>query len=107
MGIVKFEFKKHYKTQRANQQTTLSHLRIKRLSRALSIVSRALIEPLNSQVTDYNPDTMTITKDGLGIEEVTAGKAALALTMEYVQEGVRVVAKIPKSPHVPRPKKDK
>jgi len=86
-GTVEFKFKKRYKTQRVAQQTTLGHLRIERLSRVLSIVSRALIEPLNSRVIDYNPDTMTETKDGLGIEEVTIRKAAQTLNVEDVPEG--------------------
>ena len=50
---------------------------------------------------------MTTTKDGLGIEEVTAGEAAQTPMVEDVPEGVGVVAEIPKSPHMPRPKKDK
>lgn len=77
------------------------------MSRALSIVSRALIEPLNLRVLDYSPDTITKTKDDLGIEEVTTSKVVQALTMEDVPKGVGVVAEIPKSPHMPRPKKDK
>jgi len=47
---------------------------------------------------------MKITKDGLGIEEVTTGEAAQALTMEDVPEGAGIVAEIPKSPCTPRPK---
>jgi len=50
---------------------------------------------------------MTTTKDGLGIEEVTAGKVVQALTMEDVPKGTEGVAEIPKSPCMPRPKKDK
>jgi len=75
-GMVEFKFKRHYKTQRAGQRTTLGHLRIERLSRALNIESRAIIEPLSSRVIEYNLDTMIATTDGLGIEEVTTGGAA-------------------------------
>lgn len=70
-------------------------------------MSRALIEPLNLQVTDCNKTTMTPTKDGLGIEEVIDGEATQTLTMEDVPEGVGFVAKIPKSLRMPRPQKDK
>jgi hypothetical protein len=70
-GTVEFKFKKHYKIQRATQQTTLGHLRIERLSRALSVVSRALIEPLSSRVIDFCLDTMATTKDGMEITEMT------------------------------------
>ncbi|MCY6488242.1 hypothetical protein, partial [Actinobacillus pleuropneumoniae] len=42
-GMVEFEFKRLYKTQRAAQQTTLGHLRIERLSRVLSIESRMTV----------------------------------------------------------------
>jgi len=48
---------------------------------------------------------MTVTKDDLGIEEVTAGKAAQTQTVE-VTEGAEVVAEILKSLRMPRPKKD-
>ena len=71
-GMVEFEFKRFYKMQGATQQTTLGDLRIEHLSKALSIVSRVLIKHLNSRVTDCSPYKMTTTKDGLGIEEVTA-----------------------------------
>jgi len=50
---------------------------------------------------------MTATKDGLGIEEVTIGKAAQTPMVENVLEGIRVVVEIPKSPRTLRPKKDK
>lgn len=50
---------------------------------------------------------MTITKDGLGIEEVTTGDAAQSHMGEDVLEGAKVVTEIPKSPQTPRPKKDK
>ena len=56
-------------------------------------------------MTDYSPGTMTVTKDDLGIEEVTAGKAAQTQTVE-VTEGAEVVAEILKSLRMPRPKKD-
>jgi len=36
-GTIEFEFKRHYKTKRAMQQTIVGHLRIERLSRVLSI----------------------------------------------------------------------
>jgi len=64
-GTVKFEFKRHYKTQRASQRTTLGHLSIERLSRAQSVESRAIIEPLSSRETKYCEEMMTATKDGL------------------------------------------
>ena len=93
--------------RRATQQTTVGHLRIERLRRALSIVSQEFIEPLISWVTDYGPDTMMTTKDGLGIEEVIIGEDVQTPTVEDVPECAGVVAEIPKSPHTPQPKKDK
>jgi len=48
VGMVEFEFKNNYKIQRVAHQTMLGHLRIQRLSKALSFMSRAFIEPLNS-----------------------------------------------------------
>lgn len=83
-GMVKFEFKRCYKTQRVAQQTTFGHLRIEKLSRALSIESQAIIETLSSQVTEYDLYMMTATKDGLGIEKVTVGKATQTPMVEDV-----------------------
>jgi len=48
--MIKFKFKKCYKIQRAAQQKTLDHLQIERLSRALSVVSQVLINPLSLRV---------------------------------------------------------
>ena len=58
------------------QQTTLGPLRIERLSRALIVVSRALIKPLNLQVIDCCVDTMETAKDVMEIIEITAEEAA-------------------------------
>jgi len=46
-GAVEFKFKKHYKLQGAAQKTTLGHLRIELLGRALIVVCETLIEPLS------------------------------------------------------------
>lgn len=75
-GTVEFEFEGCYKTQRASQWTTLGHLVIEHLSKALSIESQAKIETLSSWKTTYNLEMMTTTKDGLGIEEVIASDVA-------------------------------
>jgi len=50
---------------------------------------------------------MTTTKDGMGIAKVTTEEAMQDITVGDVPEGVEIVAKILKSPHMPRPKKDK
>lgn len=55
----------------------------------------------------YSIEIMTTTKDGLGIEEGTASEAAQTPMVQDVPEGVGVVTKIPKSPWMSRPKKDK
>ena len=66
-GAIEFKFKRHYKLQRATQQTTLGHLRIELLSRALIVVSWALIEPLSSRVLDFWTDTMATIEEVMEI----------------------------------------
>jgi len=70
--MVEFEFRKCFKIQRATQQTTLGRLRIERLSRALSVVSQALIEPLSSQVLDFQTTMMETAQDVMEIIEMTS-----------------------------------
>lgn len=43
----------------------------------------------------------------MGIAKVTTEEAMQDITVGDVPEGVEIVAKILKSPHMPRPKKDK
>jgi len=50
---------------------------------------------------------MTVTKDGLGTKEGTADEVAQTPMVQDVPEGAGVVTEIPKSPQMPRPKKDK
>ena len=54
-----------------------------------------IIEPLSSQKTTYSAEMMTSTKDGLGIEEGTAGKAA---QIHNVPTSIGAMLEIPKSP---------
>lgn len=61
--------------KRANQQTTLDHLRLEQLNRAQSFESRAIIEPLSLQKTAYSVEMMMATKDGFGIKKGTFGEA--------------------------------
>ena len=74
-GMIEFEFKRCYKTQRDSQQTTLGHLRLEHLNRAQSVESWVIIELLSLRKTTYSVERMTTTKVGLGIEERITGKA--------------------------------
>lgn len=104
---VEFKFKKCYKLQGAAHETTLGHSQIERLSRALFVLCQALIEPLSSRVIYFWTDTMAEAEEVMEITELTIEEAAQALTVGDAPEGVGIVAEIPKSPRMPRPKKDK
>jgi len=52
-------------------------------------------------------DTMATTEDVMEITEMTTEEAMQALTVVDAPEGTGIVAEILKSPHTPRPKKDK
>ena len=50
---------------------------------------------------------MAIAKDAMEIIELTVEEAMQALTMGDAPKGVRIEVELPKSPRMPRPKKDK
>jgi len=50
---------------------------------------------------------MATTEDVMEITKMTVEEVTQALTMGDAPKGVRIVEKILKSPHTPRPKKDK
>ena len=52
-------------------------------------------------------DTMETAEDVMEIIEMTTNESMRALTMGDSLEGAEVEAEIPKSPCMPRPKKDK
>ena len=75
-GMVKFKFKKCYKLQRDTQQTTLGHLQIELLNRALIVECQVLIEPLRSRLIYFCTDTMAKSKHVMEITEIIVKEVA-------------------------------
>jgi len=114
-GTVEFEFKGHYKLQRVVHQTTLGHLRIE-LSCTQRFLNpnlfdllelKVLCEHLPEQLRDFWKNKMATSEEAKDIGEMTAEEVAQAMTVGDAPKSARIVAEIPKSPHTPRPKKDK
>ena len=114
-GMVEFEFKRHYKLQRAAQQTTLGHLRIELLHAQTSmnpdpfdlLKSKVLFEHIPELLRDLWSSNMATPEEAVNINEMTTEEVTQAIIVGNAPERTEIVAEIPKSLCMPRPKKDK
>ena len=114
-GMVEIEFKRCYKLQRATQKTTLGHLRIELVcvERFMNpdpfdiLKLKALSEHLPEPLRHLWNRSMTTLEEAMDISEMIVEEAVQAMTIGDAPESARIVMKIPKSPSMMRPKKDK
>lgn len=67
---------------------------------------RELFEHLVEQLRYFWINKMSVSKESMEIREMTVEEAAQALIVEDAPKSIKIVAEIPKSPCMPRNKKD-